>query len=1582
MTSSTNNDNDNNPSELSTPPPTNPNDDNALRTSTGSSGIQSSSVGGSGLGSALNSPLLNGEHIVLLSLSNDNTPRNNGAVERRRSGFDVIERQDNTNLLSSSTEVSISTGASSDSINNIGNIIITDELLSNNNNNNAHGEAYSPPPDSIIQSDLQSLTPPPLSLKSDGNHQYNLHHHDHHDGGAVSLFSGNGGGGGGGGASGSGGLFDYVAAQQTAAPQSQQQQQPPSTSSNKQQKRPPLPPRWAIGTTGNDHNNPYHHHPQILPPKQVGPLSHRRVLSTGDASVMSVLTDPDSGLDTSPPDLPTGTATGGGAAATVNDKNSFLPIPAINNRKRGVSWDIKDHYGGGQQQQSGGGGGTSQFSTEEQAAFNTLGILQPLLMDDMDNDGIIVGDGGDVGNDSAGGIGGFGLEDLMQPVLLDDHHDDVDENPQAARQQQQQQLHQSPPLPPENILPLKSPATTATTPVSKSLAQNKPSTSRRAMYARSKRSQNMTSISQFEDEANLAIMAALSMYNLEQSEILGDGAVQQHEQKVKQEEEEEEVEEGDEDEANDLVGGIPHHVVRPTPTHRWDLSAITLSDGLDRSPTRPAVTTTADAGIHTFEDVAWHEGYDSQGRIDGTLVEERESKYIEEELGIDLNAGSKFGAAMMNNDGLEETASVASSRKQTGQQPASVSGSDQASVQSKGTDLSKGSKGSKASKERPVSPTKTGLRHRRTGTRGTGVLSAAQELAAMATIDESDETESNKGHFKIESDGHGIGNLLDGATLLFEQKKKLEGGADDADDEGMPFIAEETSIDMEHESDSPHDEETGDANANAKKQHKRTPTHLFGRREKPTKKDRQMERQFRMKLWYDDLIAPRLPIFITAATHSVMFVMMPLLFVAIILYYACGNPLTGGKGEVAALIESGDFQGSWSWWILFILRQFIILSCVKAGEVISIDIIALRTPIFVKVFGSFATLMFVQARGWPYVITFWGVFDILTLYGTNAFAKHWLFWQDLVGMCNEQNPAAAFLHGSFYLRVLLSMIFVGVVTSLKRLMLATFLGRRSFAHYGPEFETILAKMILVSQVAHLAKRIEANVLSPSTVLASGYAYTMTTKANFAGLASDSDDFESGSPTHRRNSVGNNSQTSDSSPTSPQGFGDSLRRSVYGKKLISSLSRKNMGMLDGMTRGNSSSKVEMMKLLEEWEEPDLQANAASKVSIKDILQFRQAMSLVSDTYPFTQSFGPASTRAICVESAEKIFTSLLSKNANTEQKLPFETLAELAAGKDGELLHDKVKALVRLFRPDRKGFLTKLDFVTSIDNVYRELRLYRANLSNSQQIDESFHGLINILHYFVVILVMLIIMGFNNWESLLSMTTFFFSFSFMFGPASSKYFEGILLIFVRRPYDIGDKVAISDPETDTSASGSSTWFVEKVTLYSTTVRFATTNEVATYSNGSLARLRIINAKRSPKAIVYVYNKFGSDVPFRLIQVFKASVENFVKSRPREWAQLNGFRATRVNLEANFIEYVIVLTHRELWQNVGPILQSKADLASFSLEVSKKLNLRYEQPPKPIHLSLDGRHYDQRSVGRDDGSASSGLQQVREMFKKEE
>lgn len=78
---------------------------------------------------------------------------------------------------------------------------------------------------------------------------------------------------------------------------------------------------------------------------------------------------------------------------------------------------------------------------------------------------------------------------------------------------------------------------------------------------------------------------------------------------------------------------------------------------------------------------------------------------------------------------------------------------------------------------------------------------------------------------------------------------------------------------------------------------------------------------------------------------------------------------------------------------------------------------------------------------------------------------------------------------------------------------------------------------------------------------------------------------------------------------------------------------------------------------------------------------------------------------------------------------------------------------------------------------------------------------------------------------------------------------------------------------------------------------------------------------------------------------------------------------------YVEYIIVAQHRgkcaaevapawrrhgqcshslplctESWQNVGAILDSKAELASFALELSKKMDLRYLQPPMPVDLTM--------------------------------
>ena len=199
------------------------------------------------------------------------------------------------------------------------------------------------------------------------------------------------------------------------------------------------------------------------------------------------------------------------------------------------------------------------------------------------------------------------------------------------------------------------------------------------------------------------------------------------------------------------------------------------------------------------------------------------------------------------------------------------------------------------------------------------------------------------------------------------------------------------------------------------------------------------------------------------------------------------------------------------------------------------------------------------------------------------------------------------------MRVLLAMMFVGIATSLKRLWLATFLGQRSYAHYGPELELILGKMLMISQVAHLARQIEANVTTSH--VSDGYMYTMKHSIALPGLTSDSED-ETNSPLQKGD------KKSFDGLLSQDGFGESLKKEGIGSKLAASLNKPKLEdyrserMLSAKNMMNSSMKLAILNLLSEWEEPDIKANAASKFSIKDILQFRQAVSMMDDTYPFT------------------------------------------------------------------------------------------------------------------------------------------------------------------------------------------------------------------------------------------------------------------------------------------------------------------------------------------------------------------------------
>jgi len=66
---------------------------------------------------------------------------------------------------------------------------------------------------------------------------------------------------------------------------------------------------------------------------------------------------------------------------------------------------------------------------------------------------------------------------------------------------------------------------------------------------------------------------------------------------------------------------------------------------------------------------------------------------------------------------------------------------------------------------------------------------------------------------------------------------------------------------------------------------------------------------------------------------------------------------------------------------------------------------------------------------------------MVLLHGSTRFHVHWLYWTKF-GIYYKANSGAYILKSELYLRFLVAMTFLGVVTSIKRTLLAIHFGRR------------------------------------------------------------------------------------------------------------------------------------------------------------------------------------------------------------------------------------------------------------------------------------------------------------------------------------------------------------------------------------------------------------------------------------------------------------------------------------------------------------------------------------------------------------
>jgi hypothetical protein len=169
-----------------------------------------------------------------------------------------------------------------------------------------------------------------------------------------------------------------------------------------------------------------------------------------------------------------------------------------------------------------------------------------------------------------------------------------------------------------------------------------------------------------------------------------------------------------------------------------------------------------------------------------------------------------------------------------------------------------------------------------------------------------------------------------------------------------------------------------------------------------------------------------------------LYVILPLTGIAAILFYAASNPPTGKSQD-----ESSGDQASASWWLLFVVRQVITFSLALLMQLLIIDFLALGTQILLRLIGPILTLLIVQSKGYPFVVFWWSIFDFAMLYGGD-FARHWLYWQDAIDLCNASNPSGHVVDSVWNMRVLTIAISVSAAVAVKRFLVGLYMARQTY----------------------------------------------------------------------------------------------------------------------------------------------------------------------------------------------------------------------------------------------------------------------------------------------------------------------------------------------------------------------------------------------------------------------------------------------------------------------------------------------------------------------------------------------------------
>jgi len=705
-------------------------------------------------------------------------------------------------------------------------------------------------------------------------------------------------------------------------------------------------------------------------------------------------------------------------------------------------------------------------------------------------------------------------------------------------------------------------------------------------------------------------------------------------------------------------------------------------------------------------------------------------------------------------------------------------------------------------------------------------------------------------------------------------------------------------------------------------------------------------------------------IFRLSFCSTVTFVALPSLLTAAILSYTLNNPAPDS-------LEYENKQTSLSWCFIFLARLSITFELANLIQMFFVEGLALRSKWAVQLFGPLLTLSLIQNKGWTLILIFWPLINLFTLHGDDPFQKCW-FCSILetplkVTLFSNDNPGGQFLNSEFYENLLFSILLIGVAHVIKRTLLAIYFGKETVLSYKARQDKLLADILLITEVGQLADELE---YQDGSSINSGYNennawnqllgvdYNKSNKKRFSmrdSLASVNSVMFNATDMNAEIEFNESRRESFAIPetnaTKSQGFDerpDSFKTtSLLNKNLTPAIfenpncdSARNS--LATNENSNNIPKNQQSLKLEPWAEPGAKSDKTNSVSISDILKFHKAWAFLNDPHNplFSIVGGAFQHRNELVIQAQSTYQRLVE--ISEIETLNFDVINLLAIDQNNTIDEAKQTALHNLFLPDFGGKLSLLQFVHTYDQVYMRSRIYRASFLNTTVLNDVLGGIVNNIVWLLLVLLVLAIMQYNPYPFLVSVSSLMVTFAFAVGPSASKWVQGILMIAISRPYDIGDRIAINTVNSAPGDTFGEHWLVEDINLTCTSLRHAVTNKLATLDNGSIASMRIINYNRSPNALINMNFKIClSSTTTKKVKALRQKIEEFIIQRPRSFVSLVYLRCDDLNTEEGWASFHLRVRHRFSWQAGNMVMKDRAEFLWYCKDTCKEIGIHYKQ-----------------------------------------